>query len=185
MQSAGFVLVGGDSSRMGRDKALLPLKSGLLIDEVAGKVADACGTVALIGEPERYRHLGIDCLADLRPRMGPLAGIETALESGRGELNLIVACDMPGLDTDWLRRLLRKARESQALCVASAERGGIVHPLCAVYRANCLPLVRKALNAGQLRVLDVLRQLGVATLEISAMSNINTPQQWAAYKQAH
>jgi molybdenum cofactor guanylyltransferase len=82
MQSAGFVLVGGDSSRMGRDKALLPLKSGLLIDEVAGKVADACGTAALIGEPERYRHLGIDCLADLRPRMGPLAGIETALDSG-------------------------------------------------------------------------------------------------------
>ena len=185
MQSAGFVLVGGDSSRMGRDKALLPLKSGLLIHEVAGKVADACGTVALIGEPERYRHLGIDCLADLRPRMGPLAGIETALESGRGELNLIVACDMPGLDTDWLRRLLRKARESQALCVASAERGAIVHPLCAVYGTNCLPLVRKALNAGQLRLLDVLRELGAATLEISAMSNINTPQQWAAYKQAH
>jgi molybdenum cofactor guanylyltransferase len=85
MQTAGFVLVGGDSSRMGRDKALLPLKSGLLIHELAGKVADASGTAALIGEPARYRHLEIDCLADLRPGMGPLAGIETALESGRGE----------------------------------------------------------------------------------------------------
>lgn len=171
---------------MGRDKALLPLKSGLLIDEVAGKVADACGTAVLIGAPERYRHLGMDCLADLRPRMGPLAGIETALESGRGELNLIVACDMPGLDTDWLCWLLRKARGSPALCVASAERGGIVHPLCAVYRTDCLPLVREALNAGRLRVLDLLRELGAATLEInSPISNINTPQQWAACKQAH
>src|SRR4051794_11037884 len=105
MQAAGFVLVGGHSSRMGCDKALLPLKSGLLIQEVTAKVTAAAGTVALVGEPERYRDLGLDCLPDLRSGMGPLAGIEAALESGRGELNLIVACDMPSLDTDWLCRL--------------------------------------------------------------------------------
>jgi molybdopterin-guanine dinucleotide biosynthesis protein A len=186
MQAAGFVLVGGHSSRMGCDKALLPLKSGLLIQEVTAKVAAAAGTVALVGEPERYRDLGLDCLPDLRSGMGPLAGIEAALESGRGELNLIVACDMPSLDTDWLCRLLLKARESDALCVASRERSGSVHPLCAVYRSNCLPAVRKVLDAGRLRLLDLLSELGATTLEIStAVWNINTPQQWAAWGQAH
>jgi len=171
---------------MGRDKALLPLKSGLLIEEVTAKVTAAAGTLALIGEPERYRHLGLDCLADLRSGMGPLAGIEAALESGRGALNLIVACDMPGLETDWLCRLLRKARESDALCVASAERSGIVHPLCAVYRSNCLPVVRKALDAGRLKLLDLLGELDASALEISTeVWNINTPQQWTAWEQAH
>src|SRR5437762_8761701 len=84
MKAAGFVLVGGHSSRMGRDKALLPLDSGLLIEKLAAMVAAVVGTVALIGEPERYKHLGLECLPDLRPGMGPLAGIEAALESGRG-----------------------------------------------------------------------------------------------------
>jgi molybdopterin-guanine dinucleotide biosynthesis protein A len=182
MQAAGFVLVGGHSSRMGCDKALLPLRSGLLIEEIAAKVAAAAGTVALVGEPERYRHLGLDCLPDLNPGMGPLGGVGAALESGRGEWNLIVACDMPGLETEWLWRLLQKTSEADALCVASREPSGIVHPLCAVYRSGCLPTVRDALNSGRLRLMDLLRELDAITFEIStAVWNINTPQQWAAW----
>jgi molybdenum cofactor guanylyltransferase len=186
MQAAGFVLVGGHSSRMGCDKALLPLRSGLLIEEIAAKVSAAAGTVALIGERERYRHLGLECLADLHPGMGPLGGIEAALESGRAEWNLIVACDMPSLKTEWLCRLLQKARETDALCVASREQSGVMHPLCAVYRSGCLGTVREALNAGRLRLMDLLHELDAITLEIStAVWNINTPQQWAAWEQAH
>jgi molybdenum cofactor guanylyltransferase len=185
MQAAGFVLVGGHSSRMGCNKALLPLRSGLLIEEIAAKVCAAAGTVALVGEPERYRHLGLDCLPDLRPGMGPLGGIEAALESGRGEWNLILACDMPGLENDWLWRLLLKARETDAQCVAGREPSGAVHPLFAVYRSGCLRLVREALNAGRLRLMDLLRERDAITFEIStAVWNINTPQQWAAWEQA-
>lgn len=186
MKAAGFVLVGGHSSRMGRDKALLPLSSGLLIEEVAARVANAAGSVALIGAPERYNHLGFDCLPDLRPGMGPLAGIEAALESGRGDLNLIVACDMPSLETDWLSCLLRKAQETHALCVASRDASGIVHPLCAVYRSGCLPVIRRALDAGRLKLLEAIGELGASTLQIgSTVWNINTPQEWAQWEHAH
>jgi molybdopterin-guanine dinucleotide biosynthesis protein A len=186
MQAAGFVLVGGHSSRMGCDKALLPGRSGLLIEEITTKVAAAAGTVALVGESDRYRHLGLECFADLRPGMGPLGGIEAALKSGRGELNLIVACDMPSLETEWLCRLLQNSRGSNALCVASREPSDVVHPLCAVYRSGCLRAVREALNAGRLRLMDLVDELDAITLETStAVWNINTPQQWAAWEQAH
>ena len=87
---------------MGRDKALLPLRSDPLVKRIASEVAEAAGSVALVGEPQRYRHLGFTCLPDLSPGAGPLGGIETALESGRGEWNLIVACDMPDLERNWL-----------------------------------------------------------------------------------
>lgn len=171
---------------MGWDKALLPLRSGLLIEEIAAKVSAAAGTAALVGGSDRYRNLGFDCFPDPRPGMGPLGGIEAALESGRGELNLIVACDMPGLEIDWLWRLLLKARQTDALCVASSERSGVLHPLCAVYRSGCLPAVRKALDQGRLRLMDLLGELNATALESStAMWNINTPQEWAAWEQAH
>jgi molybdopterin-guanine dinucleotide biosynthesis protein A len=186
MQAAGFVLVGGRSSRMGRDKALLPFHSDLLVRDIAGKVAAAAGTATLIGRPERYRHLGLQCLPDLRSEAGPLAGIESALASRHGELNLIVACDMPSLQIDWLCTLLAAARQTGVPCVASREPNDTIHPLCAVYNSTCLPFVRRALDEGRLKLLDLLEELSASTLEVnSTMWNINTPQEWAAWELAH
>ena len=79
MSREGFVLAGGRSSRMGRDKAFLPWESRFLVQHVTDQVALAAGNVALIGDQERYSALRLDCFADLRPGLGPLAGIEAAL----------------------------------------------------------------------------------------------------------
>src|SRR6185437_7990145 len=130
MLVAGFVLVGGRSLRMGRDKARLPLKSSLLIEDVTAKLGFVAQNVALVGESQRYRDLPFECLDDLRPGLGPLAGIETALASGRGELNLIVACDMPNIQIDWLRGLVRRAMNHESDCVVCRDTSGGVHPLC-------------------------------------------------------
>jgi molybdopterin-guanine dinucleotide biosynthesis protein A len=90
---AGFVLVGGNSSRMGRDKARLPFHGTTLVEHVASTVADAAGSVTLVGAPERYASLGFPMLVDSRTGAGPLAGIHTALASSPAAWNLIVACD--------------------------------------------------------------------------------------------
>lgn len=185
MQTAGFVLVGGRSSRMGRDKALLRSTSSSLLEEVASKVAAAAGSVALIGEPERYGKLGWDCLPDLRPGLGPLAGIEAALESRRGELNLIIACDMPGLENRWLQRLLQKAEETSALCVVARDGNQHIHPLLGVYRTKCVSAVRNALGRNQLRVSDLIRELHPVTLDFEqTIWNLNTPQDWIAWRES-
>jgi molybdenum cofactor guanylyltransferase len=181
--AAGFVLVGGNSSRMGRDKAFLSWRSRFMVQHVADQVASCVGNVALIGHPERYRALGIDCFADLRPGLGPLAGVEAALESQRGGLNLIVGCDMPDLETACLFKLLERAEMNNAQCVAARDENGLIHPLCAVYSSSCLPAIRGALDAGRLKLLDVLEQLGAITLEIGQqISNLNTPEEWTAWQ---
>jgi molybdenum cofactor guanylyltransferase len=169
---------------MKRDKALLPWRSRSLVEHVAAQVASAAGNVALIGDPQRYGDLGLACFPDLRPGgMGPLAGIEAALETKRGELNLTVACDMPGVETSWLATLLDEARMKEAQCVATRERNGVVHPLCAVYRNSCLPKVRSALDAGRLKLLDLLEELQAVTLEIGkTIWNINTPEEWSDWQ---
>src|SRR5205814_2477042 len=66
MKRAGFVLVGGKSSRMGRDKALLPFQGSTLLEHIALHVAAAAGSVTLIGEPDKYRRLGFPVLTDNR-----------------------------------------------------------------------------------------------------------------------
>src|SRR5271165_5087016 len=93
--SAGFILTGGQSSRMGTDKALLPFGDGFLIDHIAAKVTAAAGSVCLVGGHERYLRLGYPAIADLWHDIGPLGGIVTVLQTSSAEWNLIVACDMP------------------------------------------------------------------------------------------
>lgn len=182
MLAAGFVLVGGQSSRMGRDKARLPIGAGLLVEEIAAKVANAASRVTLVGPPERYGDLPFECLADLRPHLGPLAGIETALAAGYGELNLIAGCDMPDLAPEWLEEMIFAANRSSALCVVTRDAAGKIHPLCAVYRSECLPLVRRALDHGQLKLLALLKELRAVEMQTSAViANLNTPQQLAAH----
>jgi len=186
MLAAGFVLVGGQSSRMGRDKARLSMGAGLLVEEIAAKVANAASRVTLVGPPERYGDLPFECLADLRPHLGPLAGIETALAAGYGELNLITGCDMPDLAPEWLEEMIFTASRSSALCVvtkdAAGDAAGKIHPLCAVYRSECLPLVRQALDRGQLKLLALLKELRAVEMQTAAvLSNLNTPQQLAAH----
>jgi len=167
---------------MGRDKARLPMGTGLLVEEIAAKVANAASRVTLVGPPERYGDLPFECLADLRPHLGPLAGIETALAAGYGELNLVTGCDMPDLAPEWLEEMIFTAGRSSALCVVTKDAAGKVHPLCAVYRSECLPLVRQALDRGRLKLLELLKELRAVEMHAAAViSNLNTPQQLAAH----
>jgi molybdenum cofactor guanylyltransferase len=105
--TAGYVLAGGQSSRMGVNKALLPWKGTTLLDYVAGEVEAAAGSVAIVGGGvvSRFRFVPDDFAG-----AGPMAGISAALQDTSAELNLIVACDMPGVTCAWLQRLLRAAQ---------------------------------------------------------------------------
>jgi molybdopterin-guanine dinucleotide biosynthesis protein A len=167
---------------MGRDKARLPLGSHLLVEDVAGKVAKVAGNVTLVGDPALYPDLPFECMRDLHPGLGPLAGIETALGAAKADLNLIVACDMPGLATEWLDQLLLAAERSTNLCIAAKDMTEVLHPLCAVYCRECLPLVRQALSAGRLKLLDLLSALDAEIVSIPALlHNVNTPDKWRVW----
>src|ERR1700730_16611535 len=85
VKRSGYVLVGGRSSRMGRDKALLFGK------DVAREVDLAAGNVTMVGNPDLRETLEYPCIPDLYPGEGPVGGILTALNHTSVEWNLVVA----------------------------------------------------------------------------------------------
>ncbi|MBV9302808.1 MAG: molybdenum cofactor guanylyltransferase [Acidobacteriaceae bacterium] len=180
MQRAGYVLVGGASSRMGCDKALLPYRSSTLVEHIAGTVRSVAGSVTLIGPPERYGTLSLPIISDRETGYGPLGGIITALAQSAAEANLIVACDMPNVDAEVLAELFEAAEASPALweCVAPRSTSGL-EPLCAVYHRRALPKLMQAIEAHELKLRSILEKLTVLEVEGMAQDqfrNLNSPE---------
>jgi molybdopterin-guanine dinucleotide biosynthesis protein A len=180
--SAGFVLCGGRSTHMGRDKALLPVEGTALVERTAERVRAAAGSVTLIGAPERYQHLGIPVMGDLIADCGPIGGLYTALKTTSAEWNLLVACDMPGLTVEFLRQLLGAAIERGRICLVP-ETGSEQHPLCAVYHRSAQDAVEFAILHKRLKMHDLTRLLKAASWPVSdpsALQNVNTSIEWSS-----
>jgi molybdopterin-guanine dinucleotide biosynthesis protein A len=193
---AGFILAGGESSRMGVDKGLLEIAGVPMIVRAARLVESVIGAPAVVvGTPEKYRGLGLRAIADDWPGCGPLGGIATALRASQADWNLVVACDLPYLTRAWLEFLLQRARDSEAEAVvpmnlAPANKRG-AEPLCAVYHKGCEPAMRRALERGVRKVTDGLAELRVEVIEPAKwkgfdsdgllFKNVNTP---ADYEEA-
>jgi molybdopterin-guanine dinucleotide biosynthesis protein A len=185
MRAAGFVLVGGQSSRMGQNKARIKVDSRSLVEVIAAQVQAVTGSVTLVGNPAAFGDLPFDCLPDLRPGLGPIAGLETALSSSHADFNVLVGCDMPGIPAAALAHLLAVSQQSGALCTMALDAGKRRHPLCAVYRSACLPFVRLALDGGRLRLLDLMEELKAVEVPIDlVLDNLNTPEEFAEWQAA-
>jgi molybdopterin-guanine dinucleotide biosynthesis protein A len=164
-QVAGFILAGGVSSRMGRDKGLLDFGGVPLVLHTARLLEPLVSQVTVVGSPGKYAKLGLREIADGaqaqcgldRPGSGPLAGIATALAATRSSWNLIVACDLPYLTSNWLEWLLSRALRSRGEAVVPrAERG--IEPLAAVYRRECGGPIAAALARGVRKVSDAIEE---------------------------
>ena len=180
MSYAGFVLVGGRSARMGRDKALLRYKSKPLLEHAAQQVLSAAGNVTLIGDPALYGQFGYPVYPDRVPGCGPLGGLYTALSRTQADWNLIVACDLPSICELQLKLILEAANEA-CDCVVPQLKNELTEPLSAAYHRRCLPKVEQALANNALRMRDLIRELSTITLtgwEPELFHNVNSPADW-------
>jgi molybdopterin-guanine dinucleotide biosynthesis protein A len=191
-QVAAFVLAGGASSRMGRDKALMELLGVPLVVRTARLIEPLVAAVTIVGRPERYRSFGLRVIADQEigeeciggRTLGPLVGIASALAATSVPWNLVLASDLPYLTRDWVNWLLGRAAESQSQIVVPRTRRGL-EPLAAVYRRECAASIAHALGRGIRKVTDALAEFQVQTVEESewrkfdpdgrVLSNMNTP----------
>jgi len=187
MSGAAFILAGGRSSRMGRDKALLPFRGRRLIQHVAEQARGVTETITLVGHIDRYANLGYPVIADLIPDRGPLSGIHAALTHTTADWNLILACDMPRITPEFLSKLITRAEASHALAVIPIGPDSIPQPLCAAYHRDCSATIAGALQCNIQKVTTALGPLPIDLWPVPQLldfRNINTPEEWVSYTHA-
>lgn len=175
------ILAGGQSRRMGSDKALLPLIQGgaPLISLVINKVASISQDRFIIS-PSRpgYHDLGISVVPDDWPNAGPLGGLATALRAAKHERCLVVSCDMPFLNRKLLEWMMTQPSDYDVLIptVPGSSRQGeslIYQTLHAIYSTSCFPIVEQALQRGDRRMTSIFPDLRVQTVPEEIMNRLD------------
>jgi molybdopterin-guanine dinucleotide biosynthesis protein A len=175
---------------MGRDKALLELDGRTLLERSVATLSDLVPRVLLAcGSSPRYGQLGLECVLDRGAGLGPLAGLESALQRARAAgipWLLALACDMPAASSAVFRLLLERARSEQADAALLASPEGL-EPLHGLYRTSVLPALAHVLERGERRLCAFHEDIRLATLERDELPpglrgcacNWNSPQDLA------
>jgi len=175
MNPRPYLLCGGESRRMGRDKAMMAHpEGGSLLARACRLLVEAVGPPALLsGKGLRYGETGLPRVEDLRENCGPLAGIEAALENSSPDPALLLAVDMPFVTGDDLRSLLAARGPGVTLAVSGSRR----HPALSIWDASTLPAVKEALDSGRFTLMALLEKLPVREVEMPAdhLANWNGP----------
>jgi molybdopterin-guanine dinucleotide biosynthesis protein A len=183
----GVILVGGKSSRMGRDKAMLPLYGTILLDKVLDTLRTGLQRVILVGDhPERFEGYGLKIFPDIFPGSS-LGGLYTGLYRAETPYIFVSACDLPFASPSILRLILSLGEGFDAVVPLN---GNYSEPLFALYHKNCLEPMKKLLDARNYRIYDFYPQARIRFVtpeELasvggsgSAFLNVNTIKEYEA-----
>jgi molybdopterin-guanine dinucleotide biosynthesis protein A len=191
---AAIVLAGGQSRRMGQDKALLQVDGQSLLAQTCQVAAEVCDTVSVVTPwVDRYRpvlpepiHLVQEPFPDGGRSAGPLMGFLRGLALLSSPWVLLLACDLPALPSatlrSWAEDLTTLPDETLAYVPRSPQGW---EPLCGFYRAQCLQPLRAFADKGGRsfqRWLDTIPVQVITTDGDTALFNCNTPEDWQLFK---
>jgi molybdopterin-guanine dinucleotide biosynthesis protein A len=174
-RASGVVLAGGESRRLGRNKALLRIGGQTLIERVVDCVAPmSAEVVVVVASPSQGAELplppGVRVVTDRYPGCGSLGGIYTGLDASREPWVLLVACDMPFLNPRLLRRLMAMRRGVDAVV---PRLGGQPEPLHAVYSKTCLEPMERMLRARELKIAPLFEAVRVRYVDEETIDRID------------
>jgi molybdenum cofactor guanylyltransferase len=157
----GYVLAGGESSRMGRDKALLELAGKPLLRHAVIKLRRVCMDVRVLSANPEH---GLDApiVPDVHPGCGPLGGMEAALAHSVFAWNLFMPVDMPFLPSifldHWVRQTIVAEKRGARLAMFTVD--GVPQPTLAMVHRDVAPFVTSAVKRREFKLYPILERAG-------------------------
>ncbi|BBD07359.1 molybdenum cofactor guanylyltransferase [Desulfovibrio ferrophilus] len=186
----GYVLAGGKSTRLGRDKVILPYSGETLLTRTVSLASKFCDQIWISGRDPQTLGVNLPWMQDDEPGMGPLGGILTGLTRLNKPL-LVLACDLPMLDETTVARLVtaRKQRPANAVMTTFLQQEtGWIEALVSIYEPQAAALLHEAGRQGLYKLSAALppavrHHVPYSQHEASPFFNINFPADLAMLRQ--
>lgn len=188
-----YIFAGGESSRFGADKGRVWVENELQINRLRRTLQDFGHTTSIMAErPDKYLDLGIACIVDERPNMGPIIGLISSLRhrsqtQGQGWI-LAIGCDQALWSNDWWRKLasavgmdsagIGSAEDNlgpsiQTVTFVSAEQGS-PQPIPGLYHTSLIQELERRISVGQKSLRRILPEISWQAIQTD-----DNPSEWS------
>lgn len=179
----GYILAGGKSSRMGRDKGLLEFNGKAIIQHIIEQLQPAVSQIVIIANNAEYEKFGLTVIPDKIKDIGPAGGIYTALTHSNTQRNFILSCDLPFVTTKAIEFIIQHIAAAQIILPVHQ---GQLEPLFGVYSKSCLLQWSELIRQGFLKLQEMVTHFDLVKLDIAGnllfddplFLNVNTPEEY-------
>ena len=177
----GLVLAGGQSRRMGQDKALMRRDGKSQLEHVAALLASVTDRMFISTrneQSEEKERSRFEQIIDRYDDMGPIAGILSAMDEFPAVDWLVVACDLPNIDAATLQHLIEHRSPAMPFTAFRSSHDNLPEPLCAIYRSAGRDVMQQFIDGGVKCPRKILLRADTHLLDQpnpSSLDNVNTP----------
>ncbi len=182
---AAVILAGGRSTRMNREKSLLPVNGQPLIETLISQIRPCFDRIMIsTDDKNKFAFLGLPVIVDEVPGQGPLRAILSALRASPCRLNFVMACDIPVIHIPFLKKILSLAPSYEI--VVPRYRGGKFEPLFASYSRSVIAAIEPQIASGDFRISSLFRTCRTKFVAMDGQKwfrNLNTVEEYHDYLQ--
>jgi molybdopterin-guanine dinucleotide biosynthesis protein A len=181
MKVTAIILAGGKSLRMKSDKGLVCYKGKPLIEYALNLVKPFCQSIIISTQNPAYKIYNYPLVSDIFKNIGPMGGIHAGLMASQADMNLIISCDMPHLNSQALELLINQT--SDAMYNLPSHKTGL-EPLFAIVHKKLLPELEKNIQLKNYKLMHLIDQVSSQKVDFnelllqhpSLFDNKNTPK---------
>lgn len=175
------ILCGGQSKRIGKNKAFLKIGTESFIEIIINKLQGLFQNIIIsTKQPAPYRHLEsakITIVNDRSKILGSLIGIYSVLRKSPTKYIFVIAVDMPTVESELIKRLIKYC-QGYDVVIPQTRKG--LEPLCAAYSKKCIPFIARQIRSGNYKIIDFFDKVKVKTIRLKkdGLFNVNTPKDY-------
>ncbi|NOQ22937.1 MAG: NTP transferase domain-containing protein [Candidatus Aegiribacteria sp.] len=184
-----LILAGGESSRMGCPKHLLPASGGTMIDYIINRLGSLFTEVMVAGRGIELNRSDARIVEDIRLKRSPLVGILSGMKESSTPDVFVIGCDMPFVKPGLIHCLTSRKDDTNAIVIPVIR--GYFEPLCAIYSCSTSDRIAQYLDSGGRKVTGFFQTVSVREVKeseirlfdplLKSFINLNTPNDYRNY----
>ena len=176
---SAVIFAGGKSSRMGKDKSLLPFGSYPTLTQYQQERLKPWFQKVYISAKKNKFDFPCECIEDKQKESSPLVGLLSILESIEEEEVFVLSVDAPFVDQSVIEKILKSNDASYDAVVAKSPSG--TQPLCGIYKKSILPLIYRQLERNNHKIKSLLELANTHNVNFKddlPFTNLNHPHEY-------